>query len=153
MTIPIETLKEIERLKARVEELEWELDSMRDTVNAEIAAIMDFYNLTAGQARMIRAMAHAGGAPFSRPALMEVVQNEIEDMRTVDSYVKRIRKKVGHRLPIDSIYGIGYRLLPDTVRQVRDVMAGKVKPAEPRAHLYMRPETGVSPAARPLLPQ
>jgi DNA-binding response OmpR family regulator len=137
MRIPIETLREIERLKARVEELEWELDCLKSTVDTEVAAIMDFYDLTAGEARMIRAMAHAGGAPLSRPVLVEAIQNEIDDLRTVDSHVKRIRRKVGARLPIDSIYGIGYRLLPETVRQVRDVMAGKLRPATSRAHLYI----------------
>ena len=150
MSVPVETLREIERLKARVEELEWELDSLRDTVSAEVAAIMDFYDLTAGEARMIRAMAHAGGAPLSRPVLVEAIQNEIDDLRTVDSHVKRIRRKVGHRLPIDSLYGIGYRLLPATVRQVREVMAGKVNPSSHRAHLYM-PRT--SSEARQLAPQ
>jgi hypothetical protein len=137
MSIHPETIRELEALRARVEELEWELDCLRDTVNAEVVAIMDFYDLTVGEARMIRAMAHANGAPLARPTLVEVIANDIEDLRTVDSHVKRIRRKVGHRLPIDSIYGIGYRLLPEQVRQVREVMAGKVRPASHRAHLYV----------------
>jgi len=135
MSIPLETLHEMERLKARVEELEWELDCMKSTVETEVTRIMDFYDLTAGEARMIRALGHAGGAPLTRAVLAEAIQNEIDDLRTVDSHVKRTRRKVGHRLPIDSIYGIGYRLLPETARQVRDVMAGKVQPQGHRVHI------------------
>jgi DNA-binding winged helix-turn-helix (wHTH) protein len=153
MSIPLETLHEIERLKARVEELEWELDCMRDKVNTEVAAIMDFYDLTAGEARMIRAMAHAGGAPLSRAVLVEAIQNEIDDLRTVDSHVKRIRRKVGSRLPIDSIYGIGYRLLSDTVRQVREIMAGNIKPDRHRAHCYLEGNSVGRSGTRPVVPQ
>lgn len=140
MTIPLETLREMERLRARVEELEYELDCLKSTVDTEVAAIMDYYDLTANEARIIRAMAHAGGAPLSRPSLVECVDNPIEDLRTIDSHVKRIRRKVNTRLPIDSIYGIGYRLLPDTAKQVRDVMAGKVNPERRRHHLFVRDE-------------
>jgi DNA-binding response OmpR family regulator len=136
MSIPIETLRELESLRARVEELEFELERLNSTVDTEVAALMDYFDLTAGEARMIRAMAHAGGAPLSRPVLVDVIQNEIEDLRTVDSHVKRIRKKCGSRLLIDSLYGIGYRLLPETARRVRDVMAGRVQPQGHRAHFY-----------------
>jgi hypothetical protein len=137
MSIPLETIRELETLRARVEELEWELDNLRDTVNAEVVCIMDFYDLTVGEARMIRALGHAGGAPLTRAVLAEAIQNEIDDLRTVDSHVKRTRRKVGNRLPIDSIYGIGYRLLPETAKTVREVMAGKLAPDTYRAHLYI----------------
>lgn len=135
MTIPPETLRELETLRARVEELEFELERLNSTADTEVTALMDYFDLTAGEARMIRAMAHSGGAPLSRPVLVEVIQNEIDDLRTVDSHVKRIRKKCGHRLPIDSIYGIGYRLLPATAKTVREVMAGKTAPARHRVHV------------------
>lgn len=147
MSIPIETLRELESLRARVEELEYELDSLKSTVDTEVASLMDYYDLTAGEARMIRAMAHAGGAPLSRPVLVEVIQNDIEDLRTVDSHVKRIRRKVGAKLPIDSIYGIGYRLLPDTAKLARDVMAGRAQPERHRAHFYGHGKS----AARPIV--
>lgn len=135
MTIPHEILKENERLRARVEELEFELSRLNSTVDTEVAALMDFYDLTATEARMIRALGHAGGAPLSRPVLVEAMANEIDDLRTVDCHVKRVRKKCGHRLPIDSLYGIGYRLLPDTAKKVREVMAGKTAPAKHRVHV------------------
>lgn len=134
--IPMETLRELERLRARVEELEYELDCMKSCVDTEVVNIMDHYDLTHTEARMIRAMAHAAGAPMSRPVLVEAMQSDLDDLRTVDSHVKRIRRKVGATLPIDSIYGIGYRLLPETAREVRDVMAGRVKPERHRAHFY-----------------
>jgi DNA-binding response OmpR family regulator len=137
MSIPIETLREMERLRARVEELEYELDLMRDAVNAEVASLMDFYDLTATEARLVRALAHAGGAPLSRPVLVDALGTEIDDLRTVDSHVKRIRRKAGTNLPIDSLYGIGYRLLPDTAKQARDVMAGRSQPERHRAHFYV----------------
>lgn len=136
MTVPVQTLQELERLRARVEELEYELDMMRDSVNAEVASLMDYFDLTATEARMIRALAHAGGAPLSRPVLVDALGTEIDDLRTVDSHVKRIRRKVGSRLPVDSIYGIGYRVLPDTAKLCKEVMAGRVKPERYRAHLY-----------------
>lgn len=138
MTIPPETLRELERLRARVEELEWELDCMKSTVETEITRLMDFYDLTAGEARMIRVMGHAGGAPLTRAVLAEAIGNEIEDLRTVDSHIKRTRRKVGHCLPIDTIYGIGYRVLPETAKTVRDVMAGKLLPDKHRTHMLCR---------------
>jgi hypothetical protein len=153
MSIHPETIRELEALRARVEELEWELDCMKSTVETEVTRIMDFYDLTAGEARMIRALGHAGGAPLTRAVLAEAIQNEIDDLRTVDSHVKRTRRKVGHRLPIDSIYGIGYRLLPENARQVRDVMAGKLTPEKYRTHLYMDASRKVRPETRPFAPQ
>jgi hypothetical protein len=137
MSIPPETIRELEALRARVEELEWELDCLKSTVETEVTRIMDYYDLTVGEARMIRALGHAGGAPLTRAVLAEAIQNEIDDLRTVDSHVKRTRRKVGNRLPIDSIYGIGYRLLPETAKTVREVMAGKLEPETHRAHLYI----------------
>lgn len=139
-----ESAREIERLKARVEELEWELDSLRDAVGAEVAAIMDFYDLTHGEARMIRALAHAGGAPLSRAVLMEAMQKDFDNLRSVDSHVKRIRNKAGARLPIDSLYGLGYRLLPDKVAEVKSVMAGGTKPKAQRVHVYVRGQLAAS---------
>lgn len=136
MTINMENLREIERLKARVEELEYELDSLKSTVDTEVMNLMDFYNLTAAEARMVRALAHAGGAPLSRAVLVEVLDRDIDNMRSVDSHVKRVRAKVSAALPIDSIYGIGYRLLPETAKHCREVMAGRVQPTRHRAHFY-----------------
>ncbi len=133
-----DSAREIERLKARIEELEWELDSIRDSVAAEVAAIMDYYDLTHGEARMIRAMAHAGGAPLSRAVLMDAMQKDFDNLRSVDSHVKRIRVKAGSRLPIDSLYGLGYRLLPDMVAEVKGVMAGKIRPNQHRTHFYVQ---------------
>lgn len=130
--------REIERLQARVEELEFELDHLRDTVAAEVAAIMDYYDLTHGEARMVRALAHAGGAPLSRPVLMEAMQKDFDNLRSVDSHVKRVRAKTAERLPIDSLYGLGYRLLPDKVAEVKSVMAGTTKPERHRMHIYIR---------------
>lgn len=149
MTIPMETLREMERLRARVEELEFELDILKSTVDTETAALMDFYNLTTNEARIIRALGHAAGAPLSRPVLVECLIREIDDLRTIDSHIKRIRRKNIGRLPIDSIYGIGYRLLPDTVRQVRDIMAGKIKPEKYRMHVLC----GSDVAAGTITPQ
>jgi hypothetical protein len=153
MSIPPETIRELESLRARVEELEWELDCMKSTVETEVTRIMDFYDLTVGEARMIRALGHAGGAPLTRAVLAEAIQNEIDDLRTVDSHVKRTRRKVGHRLPIDSIYGIGYRLLPQTAKTVREVMAGKLAPDTYRAHLYINASRKVRSETRPFAPQ
>lgn len=136
MTIPVETLQELERLRARVEELEYELGTLQATADQEIAHIVDYFNLTVTEARVVRALAHAHGAPLSRPVLAEVVANDLENLRSVDSHVKRIRAKNGSNLPIDTIYGLGYRMLPDTAKTVRDVMAGKIQVQRYRSHLY-----------------
>ena len=136
MSIPLETLQELEALRQRVEELEYDLASLKSTAETEVVALMDYYDLTATEGRLVRALAYAAGAPLSRPTIAEAVCGEIEDLRTVDSHVKRIRGKVGGRLPIDSIYGIGYRLLPDTAKEAREVMAGRLQPHTHRAHFY-----------------
>ena len=141
MTINVDNLREIERLKARIEELEYELDSLKSTVDTEVMHLMDNYDLTAAEARMIRALAHAAGAPLSRPVLIEVLDRDIDNLRSVDSHVKRVRAKVGGLLPIDSIYGIGYRLLPETAKHCREVMAGKVRSDRHRAHFYGHGQT------------
>jgi DNA-binding winged helix-turn-helix (wHTH) protein len=145
MTVPIETLKEMEKLRARVEELEFELDRLKSKVDTELAALMDYFDLTHNEARIIRAMAISNGAPLSRPMLMECLTSEIEDCRTIDSHVKRIRVKNGKRLPIHAIYGIGYRILPDTVRLVREVMAGKRKPEAFRVYAMHRSDSELRP--------
>jgi DNA-binding response OmpR family regulator len=130
------TLDELEALRQRVEELEFELGLLKATADAEVAQLMDAFDLTCGEAQIIRALAHARGSPLSRVTLVDALGHEINELRTIDSHIKRIRKKVGKNLPIDTLYGLGYRLTPATAKRVRDIMDGKIAPEKHRVHFY-----------------
>lgn len=131
----IETARLIERLQARVEELEYELQAMKAEEETQLAALMDHYDLTANEARIIRAMANARGGPMSRPAIWEKVGLE-GDLRQIDWHIRRIRSKNKARLPIGTMYGIGYRLTAEVAKFVRDVMDGKVQSDQPRVSYF-----------------
>lgn len=132
MSIPLETLREMEALRQRVEELEYELGELRSKVDFEVANLMDFYDLTHNEARIVRALTLAHGAPLERSAICESMSGEIDYIRTVDSHIKRIRRKCAGRLAIHSLYGIGYRILQEDAKAVRAVMDGTVTADKPR---------------------
>ncbi|MDN6298478.1 MAG: winged helix-turn-helix domain-containing protein, partial [Halomonas sp.] len=66
-----------------------------------------------------RVMMRAPGRIFSREQLMDHMyrDNRIVSERTVDSHVKKLRKKINEILPdreiIRSVYGVGYKYQPD----------------------------------------
>lgn len=138
MSIPMETLRELEALRQRVEELEYERDLLLSKAEDETAALMDYYNLTVGEAKIIRALAMARGAPLSRTTLIDVIGKDVDHIRTVDSHIKRLRNKNGKRLPVDTMYGIGYRLLSKTVKEVREVMERRKESSAVRVHKLAR---------------
>lgn len=133
-----DTLREIEFLRQRVEELEYELGTLKCEADAEVTRLMDYFDLTTNEARIIRALCFANGSPLPRPVLAEVISSEPEDLRTIDSHIKRIRRKPVPQaeLPIDTLYGLGYRLLPETAKRVKEIMAGQIAPQQYRAHFY-----------------
>ena len=134
--IPREILAENERLRQLVEELEWELSMLKIAAQGEVANLMDYYSLTVSEAKIVRAMALAHGAPLDRCYLADVIGVDSEFIRHIDSHIKRIRAKTNTALPIDTIYGIGYRILPEMGAFVREVIAGKHKPQKKRTHFY-----------------
>ncbi|NYS59994.1 response regulator [Vreelandella salicampi] len=75
--------------------------------------------LTAVEFQLLRVMMHAPGRIFSREQLMDHMyrDNRIVSERTVDSHVKKLRKKIADVLPeqdiIRSVYGVGYKYQPE----------------------------------------
>lgn len=75
--------------------------------------------LTAVEFQLLRVMMRAPGRIFSREQLMDHMyrDNRIVSERTVDSHVKKLRKKINEILPereiIRSVYGVGYKYQPD----------------------------------------
>jgi len=71
--------------------------------------------LTAVEFQLLKALFNQAGRIFSRDALMEKVYNDdrIVSDRTVDSHIKKLRKKLAEIAPdiqfIHSIYGVGYK--------------------------------------------
>jgi len=73
--------------------------------------------LTAKEFKIIFAMVKKPGVVFSRENIMDEIYTEYDDVvfdRTIDVYIKNIRKKLGDNPKnpkyIESVYGAGYRL-------------------------------------------
>ena len=73
--------------------------------------------LTAKEFKIIFAMATKPGTVFSREKIMDEIYTEYDDVvfdRTIDVYIKNIRKKLGDNPKnpryIESVYGAGYRM-------------------------------------------
>ncbi|MCE7519758.1 response regulator [Vreelandella titanicae] len=75
--------------------------------------------LTAVEFQLLRVMMQAPGRIFSREQLMDHMyrDNRIVSERTVDSHIKKLRKKIHETLPeleiIRSVYGVGYKYQPE----------------------------------------
>jgi DNA-binding response OmpR family regulator len=72
---------------------------------------------TAKEFKIIFAMATKPGTVFSRERIMDAIYTEYDDVvfdRTIDVYIKNIRKKLGDNPKnpkyIESVYGAGYRM-------------------------------------------
>lgn len=75
--------------------------------------------LTAVEFQLLRVMMHAPGRIFSREQLMDHMYRDhrIVSERTVDSHVKKLRRKIADVWPereiIRSVYGVGYKYQPE----------------------------------------
>ncbi|MDL4862777.1 response regulator [Halomonas elongata] len=75
--------------------------------------------LTAVEFQLLRVMMHSPGRIFSREQLMDHMYRDhrIVSERTVDSHVKKLRKKIADIWPdreiIRSVYGVGYKYQPE----------------------------------------
>ncbi|MDN3521715.1 response regulator [Halomonas ramblicola] len=75
--------------------------------------------LTAVEFQLLRVMMQAPGRIFSRDQLMDHMYRDhrIVSERTVDSHVKKLRKKIAEAWPerevIRSVYGVGYKYQPE----------------------------------------
>lgn len=78
--------------------------------------------LTAIEFQLLKVLASQPGRIFSRNQLMDAMycDERIVADRTVDSHIKKLRRKIAEVMPdhelIQSIYGIGYKYEPCTVR-------------------------------------
>ena len=77
-------------------------------------------SLTAVEFKLLRILVDQPGRIFSRDQLMDAMYTDhrIVSERTVDSHIKKLRKKIAERLPdreiIHSVYGVGYKYEPDS---------------------------------------
>lgn len=75
--------------------------------------------LTAVEFQLLKVMMNAPGRIFSRDQLMDHMYRDhrIVSERTVDSHIKKLRKKIGDVWPereiIRSVYGVGYKYQPE----------------------------------------
>ncbi|WP_040244388.1 response regulator [Chromohalobacter japonicus] len=75
--------------------------------------------LTAVEFQLLKVMMHAPGRIFSRDQLMDHMYRDhrIVSERTVDSHVKKLRRKIADAYPerdiIRSVYSVGYKYQPD----------------------------------------
>jgi len=70
--------------------------------------------LTAGEFRVFCLMARAPGRVLSREQILDALTQggDPPDLRMVDSFVSRIRRKLGDRRFITTVSGLGYRFEP-----------------------------------------
>ena len=77
--------------------------------------------LTAVEFQLLKVMMQSPGRIFSRDQLMDHMYRDhrIVSERTVDSHVKKLRRKIANVWPerdvIRSIYGVGYKFEPDVL--------------------------------------
>ncbi|WP_346796168.1 response regulator [Halomonas sp. Bachu 37] len=75
--------------------------------------------LTAVEFQLLKVLMQAPGRIFSREQLMDHMYRDhrIVSERTVDSHIKKLRKKIHEALPerdiIRSVYGVGYKYQPE----------------------------------------
>lgn len=87
------------------------LDACRLTVSVGLVGAQ----LTAVEFQLLQVMHRQPGRVFSRTQLMNAIYQDqrIVSDRTIDSHVKKLRKKLSNMLPaqelIQSVYGAGYR--------------------------------------------
>lgn len=115
---------ELETLRARVAELEFEIERRDECMMPQVVAIMRCYNVSKTHALMIRLL--SSGGCISRERMLEEYRGEDLDIRNVDSQIKRIRQRIGS-LTIRNVYGLGYDMDHASCAQVRAVMSGSRK--------------------------
>lgn len=87
-----------------------------------VARIRDVtLSLTLVEYQLLKLLAEHPGRIFSRDQLMDRIYNDqrVVNDRTIDSHIKKIRRKIGMAFPalelVHSVYGAGYKLeLPDS---------------------------------------
>lgn len=78
-------------------------------------------SLTAIEFQLLTVMMNSPGRIYSREQLMEQMYRDhrIVSERTVDSHIKKLRKKIADAWPdreiIHSVYGVGYKYMPEPI--------------------------------------
>ena len=90
------------------------------------------WKLTPGEAAMTIKLAEADGAVVRRTALWYAVpsmaRNPGADMdpKIIDVFIHKIRRKMGDRDCIQTQWGYGFAMLPETAALVREVLATEI---------------------------
>lgn len=84
-------------------------DTYKATVNGQDL------NLTAVEFQLLKVLSDQPGRIFSRSVLVDKIYNDgrVVSDRTIDSHIKKLRKKIAEKLPdvelIHSLYAVGYK--------------------------------------------
>ncbi|MGO1396059.1 MAG: response regulator [Halomonas sp.] len=125
---PFSPREVVARVKAVLRRSQAAAEAPSDVQNAPVVLNEDGWQalahgqdlgLTAVEFQLLRVMMQAPGRIFSREQLMDHMyhDNRIVSERTVDSHIKKLRKKIHEALPeleiIRSVYGVGYKYQPE----------------------------------------
>lgn len=119
--IPQETLRELVQLRERVADLEAELADLKRTDQQQELNLRQNLQMPMGETRLLLALARGG--IMSREQLVHCVRGDEDNIRNVDSQVKRIRQRLPWIRPyLTSHYGYGYELTGEGLKRVREAM-------------------------------
>ena len=109
---------------ARVKAVLRRSDSTEDLSDKGLVLDIDTYkaiingedmNLTAVEFQLLKVLSDQPGRIFSRSVLVDKIYNDgrVVSDRTIDSHIKKLRKKIAEKLPdievIHSLYAVGYK--------------------------------------------
>lgn len=112
----------VEGMKDKDEALEYAIaayENVTGTIDQERRAILDEFKLTPAQSIIFNFLYQRRGHTVSRNALLDCYHASLETgslptNKIIDVYVWHIRQKIkGSRFRIETIHGIGYRLLQE----------------------------------------
>ncbi|MGQ7247306.1 response regulator [Halomonas sp. V046] len=120
---PREVVARVKAVLRRSQALDTEVAPSHDLVLDESGwrALADGQDLglTAVEFQLLKVMMHSPGRIFAREQLMDHMYRDhrIVSERTVDSHIKKLRKKIADTWPereiIRSVYGVGYKYQPE----------------------------------------
>jgi two-component system response regulator BaeR len=90
-----------------------------DSASLRVRGAQGEVQLTAVEFQLLACLYRRPGRIFSRTELMDRIYGDgrVVSDRTIDSHVKKLRRKLGHAVSgqelVHSVYGVGYRYEPD----------------------------------------
>ena len=109
---------------ARIKAVLRRVDNTKNFLNKGLILDTDTYkamvngqnlNLTAVEFQLLKVLSEHPGRIFSRSVLVDKIYNDrrVVSERTIDSHIKKLRKKIAEKLPkvelIHSLYSVGYK--------------------------------------------